>query len=78
MSFDINVNDIKKSAAIFKKIGNVIQFIENNVKFRSEDNPETAKALNLELNEIRILIENSFKSSFLDEKIKNEWLKKIN
>ena len=39
---------------------------------------ETAKALNLELNEIRILIENSFKSSFLDEKIKNEWLKKIN
>ena len=39
---------------------------------------ETAKALNLELNEIRILIENSFKSSFLDEKTKNEWLKKIN
>ena len=29
----------------FKKIGNVIQFIEKNVKFRSEDNPETAKAL---------------------------------
>jgi len=39
---------------------------------------ETAKALNLELDEIKILIENSFKSSFLDEKAKNEWLKKIN
>jgi len=39
---------------------------------------DTANALNLELNHIKILIENSFKSSFLDEKTKNEWLKKIN
>ena len=39
---------------------------------------DTANALNLELNHVKILIENSFKSSFLDEKTKNEWLKKIN
>ena len=39
---------------------------------------DTSKALNLELNHVKILIENSFKSSFLNEKIKNEWLKKIN
>ena len=39
---------------------------------------DTAHALNLELNHIKILIKNSFKSSFLDEKTKNEWLKKIN
>ena len=39
---------------------------------------DISKALNLELNHVKILIENSFKSSFLDEKIKNEWLKKIN
>jgi len=29
----------------FKKIGNVIQFVEKNVKFRSNNNPEMAKAL---------------------------------
>ena len=39
---------------------------------------DTSKALNLELNHVKILIENSFKSSFLNEKIKNEWLKKVN
>ena len=39
---------------------------------------DTSKALNLELNHVKILIENSFKSSFLNEKNKNEWLKKIN
>ena len=39
---------------------------------------DTANALNLELNHVKILIKNSFKSSFLDEKTKNEWLKKIN
>ena len=39
---------------------------------------DTSKALNLELNHVKILIENSFKSSFLNEKIKNEWLNKIN
>ncbi len=39
---------------------------------------DTSKALNLELNDVKILIENSFKSSFLDEKTKNEWLNKIN
>ena len=39
---------------------------------------DTANVLNLELNHVKILIKNSFKSSFLDEKTKNEWLKKIN
>ena len=39
---------------------------------------DTAHALNLELNHVKILIKNSFKSSFLDEKTKNEWLKNIN
>ena len=38
---------------------------------------ETSKALNLSLDEIKILIQNSFKSSFLDEKSKNIWLNKI-
>ncbi len=38
---------------------------------------ETYKALNLSLDEVKILIQNSFKSSFLDEKSKNNWLNKI-
>tara|TARA_Y100000590_G_scaffold69033_1_gene75292 strand:+ start:2398 stop:3399 length:1002 start_codon:yes stop_codon:yes gene_type:complete len=38
---------------------------------------ETSKALNLSLEEVKILIQNSFKSSFLDEKSKNNWLNKI-
>ncbi len=38
---------------------------------------ETSKALNLSLDEVKILIQNSFKSSFLDEKSKNFWLNKI-
>ena len=38
---------------------------------------ETSKALNLNLDEVKILIQNSFKSSFLDEKSKNFWLNKI-
>ena len=38
---------------------------------------ETAKALQLTLEDIKILIQNSFKSSFLDEKTKNNWLSKI-
>ena len=38
---------------------------------------ETTKALNLNLDDIKILIQNSFKSSFLDEKHKNNWLNKI-
>ena len=38
---------------------------------------ETAKALQLSLEDIKILIQNSFKSSFLDEKTKNNWLNKI-
>ena len=38
---------------------------------------ETAKALKLSLEDIKILIQNSFKSSFLDEKTKNNWLNKI-
>ena len=38
---------------------------------------ETSKALNLNLEEVKILIRNSFKSSFLDEKSKNNWLNKI-
>tara|TARA_Y100000590_G_scaffold313980_1_gene354932 strand:+ start:2522 stop:3523 length:1002 start_codon:yes stop_codon:yes gene_type:complete len=38
---------------------------------------ETSKALNLSLDDVKILIQNSFKSSFLDEKTKNNWLNKI-
>ena len=38
---------------------------------------KTAKALQLTLEDIKILIQNSFKSSFLDEKTKNNWLSKI-
>ena len=39
---------------------------------------ETAKALKLSLEDIKILIQNSFKSSFLDEKTKNNWLSEYN
>ena len=38
---------------------------------------ETSKALNLNLEDVKILIRNSFKSSFLDEISKNKWLSKI-
>jgi len=38
---------------------------------------ETAKALKLNLEDIKTLIQNSFKSSFLDEQTKNNWLSKI-
>ena len=38
---------------------------------------ETAKALKLSLEDIKTLIQNSFKSSFLDEKTKINWLNKI-
>ena len=38
---------------------------------------ETSKALNLSLDDVKILIQNSFKSSFLDDKTKNSWLNKI-
>ncbi len=38
---------------------------------------ETSKALNLRIEDIKVLIQNSFKSSFLDEKSKNNWLNKI-
>ena len=38
---------------------------------------DTSKALNLSFDDVKILIENSFKSSFLDEKSKNSWLNKI-
>ena len=38
---------------------------------------QIAKALQLSLEDIKILIQNSFKSSFLDEKTKNNWLSKI-
>ena len=38
---------------------------------------ETSKALNLSLEDVKILIQNSFKSSFLDESTKNSWLSKI-
>ena len=38
---------------------------------------ETSKALNLELKDVKVLIQNSFKSSFLDENSKNNWLSKI-
>ena len=39
---------------------------------------EISKALNLELEDVRKLIENSFKSSFLNEENKKNWIKKIN
>ena len=39
---------------------------------------ETSKALNLELSDVKKLIENSFKSSFLNDEDKKKWLKKIN
>ena len=38
---------------------------------------QTSKALNLSLEDVKILIQNSFKSSFLDESTKNSWLSKI-
>ena len=38
---------------------------------------ETSKALNLSIEEVKVLIQNSFKSSFLDDNIKNKWLNKI-
>ena len=39
---------------------------------------ETSKALNLDIQNVKILIENSFKSSFLDEDEKKNWLNRIN
>ena len=39
---------------------------------------EISKALNLDLQDVKLLIENSFKSSFLSEEEKINWLKKIN
>ena len=39
---------------------------------------ETSKALNLQIDDVKELIENSFKSSFLNEESKNSWLSKIN
>ena len=38
---------------------------------------ESSKALDLSLEEVKILIQNSFKSSFLDENSKIKWLNKI-
>ena len=38
---------------------------------------ETSKALNLNMADVRVLIQNSFKSSFLDENSKNNWMSKI-
>ncbi len=38
---------------------------------------ETSKALNLSLEDVKILIQNSFKSSFLDENSKINWVNKI-
>ena len=39
---------------------------------------ETSKALDLDINDIKTLILNSFKSSFLDDEKKNTWIKSIN
>ena len=39
---------------------------------------DTSKALNLGFEDIKKLIENSFKSSFLNQESKKDWLKKIN
>ncbi len=38
---------------------------------------EIQKALNLSIDDIKTLITNSFKSSFLKEEKKKEWIKKI-
>ena len=38
---------------------------------------ECQAALNLSMREVKTLIINSFKSSFLKEKIKSEWIKQI-
>ena len=38
---------------------------------------EISKALNLNMADVKVLIQNSFKSSFLDENSKNNWLSKI-
>ena len=38
---------------------------------------ETSKALNLKLKDVKKLIENSFKSSFLNDENKKDWLKKL-
>ena len=38
---------------------------------------ETQKALNLSLKEVKTLIINSFKSSFLDQKKKEEWIRQV-
>ena len=39
---------------------------------------ETSRSLNLNLGDIKKLIQNSFKSSFLEEEEKENWLQKIN
>ena len=39
---------------------------------------ESSKALDLNINDIKTLILNSFKSSFLDDEKKNDWIKSIN
>ena len=38
---------------------------------------ETQAALKLTIDEVKTLLVNSFKSSFLEEKIKNNWISKI-
>jgi adenine deaminase len=38
---------------------------------------ETAEALNLSIEELKIIAANSFEASFLDDKIKTEWISKI-
>ena len=38
---------------------------------------ECQKALNLSMKDVKTLIINSFKSSFLEEKKKKEWIEKI-
>ena len=46
--------------------------------YLNENLIEISKELNLDLQNVKILIENSFKSSFLDEDEKKNWLNKIN
>ena len=46
--------------------------------YLNENLIEISKALNLDLQNVKILIENSFKSSFLDEDEKKNWLNRIN
>ena len=47
------------------------------IYFRNQNLIETQAALNLSKNEVKTLLINSFKSSFLSEEKKKEWINQI-